>query len=97
MPLQKPQSGAKRKLRKARCIKQYIPWTGLHKETQKRANRRARHHPALQAEINEVKMVLAESRKSHDEGKVQVASNRCGNECGRRASLGDYLCSRCRQ
>lgn len=33
----------------------------------------------------------------HDEGKHPVAGNRCGNECGRRALAGDYLCARCRE
>lgn len=32
-----------------------------------------------------------------DQNRQAVAGNRCGNECGRRALMGDYLCSRCRQ
>jgi hypothetical protein len=56
-----------------------------------RLNRLSRRNSGvtLEARIN--------AKVDPPQGKRKVASNRCGNACGRRAALGDYLCSLCRE
>lgn len=82
--------GAKYKRRKPRYIRFDSPWTGRHKETQAVANRRVRRRKMAVA-------APAPTKVTPDQGKQEVAGNRCGNECGRRSLRGDYLCGRCRE
>lgn len=84
-------NASKKKPRKTRYIKGYSSWMGIHKDTQKMANRSARHNGGVDLGARAIKRV------DPDQGRQEVAGNRCGNVCGRRAVMGDYLCLRCRE
>lgn len=86
----RPAQGHKIKRRKLRYIRFDTPWEGIHKETRKRANRRVRRAGGVILEARATRSI------NPPQGKQEIAGNRCGNECGRRAIKGDYLCVRCR-
>jgi hypothetical protein len=86
-----PTSASKRKCRKPKYLKGYKAWCGVHQETRKMAARASRKNNRIEMTIDPAKM-----KRTPDQGKRQVAANRCGNGCGRRAVMKDYLCPRCR-
>jgi len=90
MPQQKPLQGAKRKWRKGRYLKGYKRWVGVHQQTRQLAARSARRSSSIFLNATNVKATPDENVKR------MVASNRCGNGCGRRAAMDDYLCWTCR-
>lgn len=88
-------SASKHKRRKLKYLKSGsfggAPWEEKYKATRKSASRTVRYGGRIRSSFVDSRVV------DHNEGKRKVASNRCGNDCGRRSSIGDYLCDNCRQ
>ena len=80
----------KKKRRKGKYLKGVGCYVEVHKTTRKAASRSMRYMGGISL------MASPLQGRSHEEGKKAVASNRCGNGCGRRSVIGDYLCGRCR-